>query len=71
MPSLYVLGFSISVVFTIVFVLLIIFEKKLRRIPGYGDFFGIPAPVETTTEISAPSDPPVPDSEPLQDSQQE
>lgn len=71
MPKEYVLGISISVVFTIVFVLLIIFEKKLRRIPGYGDFFGIPEPVKVDAQDTALSEPSVPDSEPSQDPPQE
>jgi uncharacterized membrane protein YfhO len=44
-PKELVLGVAISVISTIAFFLLIIFEKKLRRIRGYGEFFGIPEPV--------------------------
>ena len=44
-PKELVLGTAISIVSVIGFFLLIIFEKKLRRINGYGEFFGIPEPV--------------------------
>ena len=53
-PKELVLGVGVSIVSTIVFFLLIIFEKKLRSIRGYGEFFGIPEPVaqtETPTEL--------------------
>jgi uncharacterized membrane protein YfhO len=43
-PKELVLGVAVSIVSTLIFFLLIIFEKKLRRIRGYGDFFGIPEP---------------------------
>ena len=43
-PKELVLGVAVSIVSTLIFFLLIIFEKKLRRIRGYGDFFSIPEP---------------------------
>ncbi len=46
-PKELVLGVAVSIVSTAVFFLLIIFEKRLRRIRGYGEFFGIPAPAVT------------------------
>jgi hypothetical protein len=44
-PKELVLGVAVSIVSTIAFFLLIIFEKLLRRIGGYGEFFRIPEPV--------------------------
>ena len=44
-PKELVLGVAVSIISTIAFFLLIIFEKILRRIPGYGEFFCIPEPV--------------------------
>ena len=59
-PKELVLGVAVSIVSTVVFFLLIIFEKRLRRIRGYGEFFGIPEPVaaqsETTEALPEPSD---------------
>ena len=52
-PKELVLGVAVSVVSTIVFFLLIIFEKRLRRIRGYGEFFGIPEPVVVEPDVSA------------------
>ncbi len=43
-PKELVLGTAISIVSVIGFFLLIIFEDKLRRIRGYGEFFRIPEP---------------------------
>ena len=60
MPKEYVIGIVIVLVSLAIFILLIIFEKKLRKIPGYGEFFGIPEPVKTvatTAEQSETTDP--------------
>ena len=59
-PKELVLGVAISVISTIAFFLLIIFEKKLRRIRGYGEFFGIPEPAVSepnSEEIAAQANP--------------
>ncbi|MBQ2806476.1 MAG: YfhO family protein [Clostridia bacterium] len=50
-PKELVLGTAISIISVIVFFLLIIFEKKLRSIRGYGEFFGIPEPVAVKDPI--------------------
>jgi uncharacterized membrane protein YfhO len=49
-PKELVLGVVVSIVATAAFFLLIFFEKKLRRIRGYGEFFGIPEPAPVQAE---------------------
>ena len=48
-PKELVLGVAVSIISTAAFFLLIIFEKRLRRIGGYGEFFGIPEPVAVSS----------------------
>ena len=43
-PKELVLGTGISIISVIVFFLLIIFEKRLCKINGYGEFFAVPKP---------------------------
>lgn len=49
-PKELVLGVVVSIVATAAFFLLIFFENKLRRIRGYGEFFGIPEPAPVQAE---------------------
>ena len=51
-PKELVLGVAVSIVSTIAFFLLIIFEKLLRRIGGYGEFFRIPEPVAPSSDAN-------------------
>ena len=57
-PKELVLGTAISIVSVIGFFLLIIFEKRLRKIRGYGEFFGIPEPVshDPINDVPEPED---------------
>ncbi|MBR5881142.1 MAG: hypothetical protein IKZ16_05595 [Clostridia bacterium] len=48
---------AITVFFVHVFILLIIFEPKLRRIRGYGEFFRIPEKV--TADVAVTEQPPL------------
>ena len=53
-PKELVLGTTISVISVIGFFLLIIFESKLRRIRGYGEFFRIPEPAAAPAQSDLP-----------------
>ena len=55
-PKELVLGVAVTVVSTAAFFLLIIFEKRLRRIHGYGEFFGIPEPCAILNEVEPSTD---------------
>ena len=55
-PKELVLGVAVSIVSTAIFFLLVIFEKRLRRIRGYGEFFGIPEPVAVPSDDQQSAD---------------
>ena len=50
MPKEYVIGIAATILFIALFILLIIFEKKLGRVRGYGEFFVIPEKVTVDSE---------------------
>ena len=68
-PKELVLGTGISIISVIIFFLLIIFEKKLCRINGYGEFFAIPKPA-APEQLPEPEPEPEPQPDEMQEQQE-
>ncbi len=62
-PNTFVVGLSVTLISAGLLILIIIFEKKLKKIPVVRTLVGVPRQTEITTETTVTGDPPASDQE--------